>query len=298
MTATRARLPVAPTAALAVPTPPGACDTHLHMFGSEYPLAPARANVPIEMPAPGTLDDWIERLESHFAALGLSRGVIVHSVAYGEDVEVTAEAMRRMGPRMRGIALVRPAITTGELAALDGAGFRGVRLNLSFGGALDLDGLERLAPRLADIGWHVTVNLPRYVGLPLGAIADRLEALPVPVVLDHYGYPDLPAGPGAPAFQRLLERLAGGRFWVKLSAGYRQCDAPFDALDPFVEALAEAAPHRLLWASDWPHVRWRGAMPDNAEQLNTLARQLPDEGLRRAVLVSNAASLYSFPTAP
>ena len=290
----RARPPIAPSQPT-VPVPAGACDTHLHIFGSDFALASGNA----EDPASGTLDEWLDRLDGHFRALGLNRGVIVHSVAYAEDNAVTEAAIERRGTdRLRGVALVRPDISKQELSVLHAAGFRGVRLNLSFTGALDLDGLEALAPRLADLGWHVLVNLPRYVGLPLATIADRLAALPLPVVLDHYGYPDLEAGVKDEAFQACLSLLASGRFWVKLSAGYRQCAPSFEALDPFVDALVRANPDRLLWASDWPHVRWNGIMPDNAVQLDALARQVPDASVRTRILATNPQRLYSFPSAP
>ena len=289
MSAATARPPAPPTAPLDAPTPPGACDTHLHVFGggAEFPAAPGCT----ELPAPGSLADWTRRLEAHLDALGLARAIIVHSVVYGEDNAVTARAIGLLGAgRARGVALVRPGTSDQEIAALHEAGFRGVRLNLSFPGALDLDGLREVAPRLADRGWHVLVNLPRYVGLDLPDLVERLTTLPVPVVLDHYGYPDLAGGMDA----AILRRMETGRLWVKLSAAYRQCEPPYGPLDRIVRQLAEVRRDRLLWASDWPHVRWAGAMPDDAVQLNALARQLPDEEARRDVLVRNPAALYGF----
>ena len=290
---TVARPPVLPSRAPTGQVPDGACDTHLHIFGEtdRFPLAAGTT----EAPAPGNLRDWVSRLKAHFDRLGLTRGVIVHSVVYAEDNSLTAEAMRLLGAdAFRGVALVRPDITERELDELHGAGFRGVRLNLSFTGALTLDGLEALAPRLAARNWHVLVNLPRYVGLDLSEILDRLTALPLRVVLDHYGYPDLEAGPKAAGFERVLRLLESGRIWVKLSASYRQCAAPYTALDPFVQAMVATNPDALLWASDWPHVRWSGAMPDNATQLDALFRQVPEAAHRRRILVDNAARLYGF----
>ena len=244
-----------------------------------------------EHPAPGTLADWVRRLEHHLTALGLTRAVIVHSVVYGEDDAPTARAIEMLGDtRARGVALVRPEIDGTALDRLHAAGFRGVRLNLSFPGALDVAGLRALAPRLADRGWHALVNVPRYTGIDLPGLLWALDGLPIPVVLDHYGYPDLAAGVN-PA---VLRRVGAGDLWVKLSAGYRQCDPPYDALDPIVRQLAEANPDRLLWASDWPHVRWAGAMPDDAAQLDALTRQIPDPGLRKKILADNPAVLYDF----
>jgi len=288
-----ARPPLASATTPGFGMPAGACDTHLHIFGGLDEFPPVAGNT--ENPAPGTLDDWVDRLRHHFSLLGLRRGVLVHSVIYSEDNSLTSKAIRRLGvANFRGVALVRPDVTAAQLDDLHDAGFRGVRLNLSFTGALDLPALERVAPLLADRDWHVLVNLPRYVGLDLTAIADRLAHLGIPVVLDHYGYPDLDAGVAAPAFQTYLALLETGRFWIKLSASYRQCPPPYDRLDPFVDAMAKTNPDRLLWASDWPHVRWSGDMPDNGIQLNALARQIPNPEFRRKMLVDNPAELYGF----
>ncbi len=292
MSAATARPPAPAAASVTVPAPPGACDTHLHVFGgrAEFPPSPGCT----EYPAPGTLADWVRRLDGHLAALGIARAVLVHSVLYGEDNEVTARALAMLGQtRARGVALVRPGIGARDLAALHDAGFRGVRLNLSFPGALDLPGLREIAPRLADRGWHALVNLPRYVGLDLADMIEQLTTLPIPIVLDHYGYPDLACGVD-PA---ILRRMEAGRLWVKLSAAYRQCSPPYRSLDGIVRDLVQVRPDRLLWASDWPHVRWNGAMPDDAVQLNALARQVPDAETRRAILVRNPAALYDFDTA-
>ena len=290
---TTARPPILPSVSLQANTPAGACDTHMHIFGGpdEFPAAPGNT----ENPAAGDLNDWIAMLLRHFDSLGLERGVIVHSVVYAEDNSLTAEALRRLGTEnFRGIALVAPDISDAALDALHESGFRGVRLNLSFTGALDLGGLKSLAPRLADRGWHALVNLPRYVGLKMTAIIEDLRQLPVSIVFDHYGYPDLEAGTNDTTFQTYLSLLETGQCWVKLSASYRQSPPPYDALDPFVSAMVSANPDRLLWASDWPHVRWPGDMPDNAVQMNTLIRQIPDERTRKTILVDNPATLYGF----
>lgn len=290
MIATVARTPGRVVHPPEMAVPRGACDTHLHIFGDPdaFPVRPGTT----ELPAAGTLDLWLERLRAHLDGLGLTRGVIVQSVVYGEDNRLTAEAIAGMGEdRLRGVALVASDISANALRRLHGQGFRGVRLNLSFRGALDLDGLEALAPRLADLGWHALVNLPRYVGLPLDVLVPRLIELPVPVVLDHYGYP---ADGDDDAQMRLLEADNG---WIKLSAGYRQTGIDPEAA---MRRFAGARPERLLWASDWPHVRWTGPMPDNAVQLDTLGRAVPDPALRRTILTDNPARLYDFagPTLP
>ncbi|MEL6587700.1 MAG: hypothetical protein AAFQ50_13735, partial [Pseudomonadota bacterium] len=101
--------PSAPKAAM----PPGACDAHVHMLGDEFPLWDKR----VEDPAPGSLDDWAKRLETHLDTLGCDRVVIVHSIVYGGDNSVTMAAVERLGDRARGIGLVTDDATDADLDA-------------------------------------------------------------------------------------------------------------------------------------------------------------------------------------
>ena len=70
------------------------------------------------------------------------------------------------------------------------------------------------------------------------------------------GRPDPRRGVDAPGFQALIRLLKSGRGWAKLSAPYRTSlqPPPYDDMTPFAHALVEAAPDRLVWGSDWPHV--------------------------------------------
>ncbi len=57
-------------------------------------------------------------------------------------------------------------------------------------------------------------------------------------------------------------------------------------------AFVEAAPDRTIWATDWPHVRYRRKMPNDADLMELLYRYVPDESMRKKVLVDNPARLY------
>jgi predicted TIM-barrel fold metal-dependent hydrolase len=50
----------------------------------------------------------------------------------------------------------------------------------------------------------------------------------------------------------------------------------------------------VLWGTDWPHVILKGAMPNDGDLCDVLADWIPDEALRREVLVTNPARLYGF----
>jgi D-galactarolactone isomerase len=69
-------------------------------------------------------------------------------------------------------------------------------------------------------------------------------------------------------------------------------------LYPDVGALAKAAvaaaPERMIWASNWPHVSVQDP-PDDAELLDLLFDWAPDEAVRQRILVENPAELYDFP---
>ena len=66
------------------------------------------------------------------------------------------------------------------------------------------------------------------------------------------------------------------------------------ALNP--RRTPEAAPHRVVWGSDWPHTRPGAARP-RTEGLLALARAWTEPGLRERLFHRNAIDLYRFPSA-
>jgi len=59
-------------------------------------------------------------------------------------------------------------------------------------------------------------------------------------------------------------------------------------------ALVQAAPERLIWGTDWPHVMMKKTMPNDADICDLLADWVPDEAIRHRILVDNPAALYGF----
>ena len=267
--------------------PPGACDSHAHIFGppERYPLDPQRTFNP---PKAG-----IEDYRRMLSTLGLQRAVIVHSGAYGTDISVTLDALRASHGQWRGIALVDNSITPARIAELDAAGFRGVRFNFIFGHPNAWQDVEDIARRIAPFGWHVQLLADaRY----LPELLPLIERLPVEVVIDHIGRMPTSAGIDDPGFQSLLALLRGGRTWCKLSGANRMGDPtpPYTSVVPFARALVEAGADHLVWGTDWPHVREPGAIPDDGDLLNLLPQWVPDKTLRDAILAGNPARLYRF----
>ena len=60
---------------------------------------------------------------------------------------------------------------------------------------------------------------------------------------------------------------------------------------PFVRALVETAPERMLWATDWPHTTLTKQMPNDGDLVDLLATWIPDADTRRKILVDNPARL-------
>jgi 2-pyrone-4,6-dicarboxylate lactonase len=280
--------PVVDPPSFAVPA--HACDTHAHVIGpaDRFPMVANRSYTPPPAPEAAYL--------GMLGSLGMARGVLVQISVYGTDNRCMIESLKAHPDRLRGIAVVAPDVGDGELEALHAAGVRGIRFNVLFGGGVAIDEMERLAARVAPLGWHIQLlidarNLPE--------LGPRIMKLPVEVVIDHMGHMPVSAGIAHPGFQWMLRLLGEGRAWTKLSGAYRisQAGAPFhDTLD-FAQALAAAAPERCVWGSDWPHVSVEGPMFNTGALLDLLPLWVPEEAVRNRILVDNPARLYGFPTA-
>jgi predicted TIM-barrel fold metal-dependent hydrolase len=124
----------------------------------------------------------------------------------------------------------------------------------------------------------------------------QLADFPVPVVFGHLGYVPAAKSTAEPGFQALLRLMKDGKAWVKLTAPYRLTKSamPYGDTDAFARALVEAAPERLLWGTDWPHVFIKTAMPEDRKLLALLEHWVPDAAMRRRILVDNPAQLYDF----
>lgn len=270
--------------------PPGACDAHAHVVSADagYPMVDSRSYTP--PPAPE--DKYLAML----AANGMSRGVLVQISVYGTDNRVMLDSLRRHPDRLRGVAVVSDDISDRELQAMHDAGVRGVRFNVLFGGGVSLDIMERLAARIAGMGWHMQFLLD---ARDLPALLPRMRRLPVPGVIDHMGHMPVKEGVSHPGFQALLELLRHHGWWSKLSGAYRISDDFPDYRDvvPWARALVDAAPDRLVWGSDWPHVAIP-RMPDTGVLRDQFAQWVPDAAMRKRILVDNPARLYDFPATP
>ena len=285
--------------------PPGACDCHVHVFGdpAKFPFAEKRIYTP-----PGASVEELLQLQS---SLHLDRVVVVQPSVYAADNACTVDAVRRMGARARGVAVIdksTPASAIDEMAA---AGIRGVRLNLetNTAGKFDPDSaktlLDATAQQIAGRGWHIQL----YTRLTtIAALKDHFAQMPFPVVFDHFGRATAAGGVAQPGFDALLDLVKSGHAYVKISGAYRCSEKAPDYADvaPLAQALVKANADRIVWGTDWPHPNsdaGRGKplteitapFPiDDGLLFNQMAKSVPDAGMRKKILVDNPARLYGF----
>jgi predicted TIM-barrel fold metal-dependent hydrolase len=284
-------------------TPQGACDCHTHVFGDPraFPFAPGRTYTP-ELAS-------TDQLRALHRALKLERVVVVQPSVYGTDNTCTIDAVRSLGERARGVAVIDDTTTGSMLDLMQRWGVRGVRVNLETFGVTDPDAaralLKATIARVKPLGWHVQI----YSRLPvIEAIGDDIRESDVPIVIDHFGAADASLGVAQAGFQTLVGLVQSGKAYVKISGAYRSSRNAPDYADvaPLARALVAANPQRIVWGSDWPHPdssRAAGRAPtdvtpllqiDDGRLLNQLAVWVPDAPTRKLILVENPRKLYAF----
>jgi 2-pyrone-4,6-dicarboxylate lactonase len=267
--------------------PAGACDSHVHVYGpfDQFPIPQAPAFQPPLAPA-----DALERLWHKF---GIERGVLVQGMAYGEHHRALVEAIRRAPENRRGVALVGPRTSDSELQQLQANGVCGARINFvrHLDKGFDAQSCWRVVRRIEPLGWHLELHVD-------AADLERLEPFvresPIEVVIDHMGRVDTRLGLSQPSFQALLRLVNNPRCWVKLSGADRLArqDALKSAIS-FARSLIKAAPERVVWGTDWPHVNLEPPIGDEA-LFNLLPEIAPDDILLTHLLVDNPTRLYGF----
>ena len=180
--------------------PPGAVDAHCHVFGpmEQFPFSPRAKYLP-EDAGP----DKLFALRDH---LGFARNVIVQASCHGTDNRATLDAIAKSDGKARGVAVVDPAIEDEELAAMHEGGMRGIRFNFLKRLVDDApkDKFLDVARRLP-AGWHVVIYFESDI---LEDLRPFIAKIPVPIVIDHMGRPNVMQGPDGPdmkAFRKLLD---------------------------------------------------------------------------------------------
>ncbi len=276
-------------------SPPAGCDCHFHVFGpaERYPYGSDLRYPPPLAP----VEDYLALAKK----LGIERFVFVQPSAYGRDNRCMLDAMREVGiKKSRGIVDLDENASDAELERLKKLGVLGARINVSpvkrYEAGLAaklLPRIERLRGRCAEIGWQLDFLAPGWLTAEL---MPTLAKLNVDFTLAHFGLFPAKDGVGQPGFRRLLALLREGerRCWVKLTGVYRMSGAPgFADVAPMARALIEAAPDRVIWGSDYPHLSFTDKV-DSVALWNLLGQWAPDATTRRKVLVDNPQQLFKF----
>jgi D-galactarolactone isomerase len=264
--------------------PPGATDTHMHIYEPGYAMAPTALIKPI---ADGRLDDY-RQLQ---ARLGLQRVVVVQPSTYGLDNSCTMDAVAKGGPNARAVICADPSFTDTQIDALRAKGARGLRFFVMAGGPVGWDVFDEMASRAKALAMHVQVQFDGRM-FP-ERLAQLLPHAPS-IVIDHVGRFQEPVPVDSAPFRALL-RLVDAGAWVKLSAPYESttAGAPWRDIGKLAAELVRHAPDRMVWATNWPHPN-QDPRPDDADLLDMLMEWTGDEALWRRILVDNPARLYGF----
>ena len=271
-----------------IKAPPGACDSHIHLFGpaAKYRFAPDSPYIAHEAPP--------ETFMALQDTLGMSTAVIVSPGGYGRNYSLLADVLTKYPKRFRGIALLRDDTPSSEIGRLSKLGVRGMRMMSHKRGQHVPNYSPKIAARVYEHGWHIQFY-PH--GTDIVDYADKLLALPNEIVLDHFASIPAKGGVDQPAVKAVLKMLDSGRVWLKLSGPMRCTDEPppYPSVTPLAHVFVKHAPDRMVWGSDWPHVNLDGmVMPNDGDLLDLLAEWVPEAAVRNRILTQNPKALYGF----
>ncbi len=287
-------------------------DTHVHVFDPRrFPYSATRSYTP--GPAP------VQDLLRHLERVACPRVVCVQPSVYAFDHACLLDALQALndaGVQARGVAVLAPGTTGFQMDALHEAGVRAARINWqvpiagSHGANTAVNTLSQavieLHERLGERAWAIEVfaRLPEVL-----AAAPTFAAVDRPVIIDHFGLPNLRAG--QEEARALLAMLTANPLLVlKVSAPYQvsRQEPDYGDLQPLVQWLGQAVPAQLLWGSNWPHTSGTrrnapasgdlGVEPfryeNDARTLGLLTQYLNDGNAASAMLCRNPARVFDY----
>lgn len=271
--------------------PRGTIDTQMHMYLPDYPAMPRGP------PLPGGLMPGPDEYRQVMEWLGIDRVVITQGNAHQRDNRNLLACLAAMGGLARGVAVIAPQTSEGELKDLAEAGVVGARIMDLPGGAIGLADLEAVDALAASQGWMLAVQ---FDGSYILDQETRLSRLQSRWVFDHHGKffsGVVPSGPEVAALKRLID---GGHCWFKFAGVYessRSGGPDYDDVAAVARELADYAPERVVWGTNWPHnlAKTTEEYPDDAALADTVLSWLPDDDARKKALLDNPQELFGFP---
>src|SRR5258705_1715427 len=118
--------------------PADACDCHMHIYDSRFPIAPSATL----KPGDAKVSDYRLLQKRN----GTTRNVVVQPSTYGTDNSCTLDAMVQIGAAARSVAVVDTNRTDAQLKRLHDLGLLGIRFNLVQAGATTRAMFQRLSP--------------------------------------------------------------------------------------------------------------------------------------------------------
>ena len=277
----------------AIVLPPQSCDCQFHVFGSvdKHPLKPG-----IDYGVPAATFAEAKRVHK---VLGIERGFIVQSAAYGLDHGAMLEALIEAGPAYKGSSIgmvLAQKNNDAYIAKLKDAGVCAGRFN--FLPQLNMvptpEQFKTIFARLRELQWFIKVQPPMTGILDSIHMFEHIED--IQIVIDHLGRFSVEEGLESPTMKKMVELLKRGNFWVMLSNGYKvsKTGEPWADVVPFVRKLIEANPDRVIWSSDWPHMLSKTPPPNDGPLVDLLVSYTKNEMELKKILVDNPAKLIGF----
>ena len=259
--------------------PAGACDTHIHVVDpcDRYPMVPERTSTSPEAPCE-VMKDFLARPGGPRPCHGQRDRSGGHRRCHRGD--------ERPGPGRRHSRYRGDEGRHGT----DGQGGHPRRP----GGRRDSQGACRQDRRSRRHMLFMPSDPEQWLQL-----APLLGRLPVDAVVDHLAWRGWKAEDGLkPARLQGADGTSGhGRACMKLGGMYRYSreEARWRDLVPYARAVIGACPGRIIWGSDWRHVRtWDFPLPDDDKILDRLLELGLDDAMIVKILVDNPAALCGF----
>ena len=200
-------------------------------------------------------------------------------------------------------------VSDSELDEMHDLGVRGIRINLKSTSQNRskedlIANLRSHARRIHRLKWAIQLH----IGLAdMEKIADEIQDLGLPVVIDHLATPETTQAPRLqPGYTQFMDLLSKKQIWVKLSGIYRFSKLP--DLDSYIREILRIAPTQVVWASDWPHTGGVAANPLGDRHAVQEYREFDvpafiaqckewcakDEALVQKILVDNPRRLWQY----
>jgi predicted TIM-barrel fold metal-dependent hydrolase len=282
-------------------TIPFAVDSHLHAhWPQKYPYSGntgSRVDV-------SNLAASAESLFPTLLASGVTHALIIHPGAYGTDNRATLDAIAASNGRAKGIAGMKMDAGEEEFVDLKSKGIVGVRVSLihTDSETFSRPEVDMFLARCRKHDFFVEVFA---AARTWPQIIPKLVDSGVKLIVEHTGYPIISEGISQPGFQAVLQLGRSTNTVIKVGAGFRlsQGGEPYDDVRPFALKIVEAfGPDRCIWGSDWPFLNPQNGsvtrpFPWKLEyehEFSALARWLPDQATREAILWKTPARLFGF----